>query len=195
MSDMAKGIKIYTGSGDKGMTSLFSGERVPKSFLRVEAYGDVDELNSLLGVLVASLPEDAPFIIEELQRIQSILLHVGAWLATSPESSTLDLLQKISEDHWRPLEEAMDRMQEQLGTLKGFILPGGSMPASIAHVARTVCRRAERHVVNLSQEMTSEGEGKLDGVIVYLNRLSDYLFLLARHMNKSTGVSDIPWKK
>lgn len=178
------------------MTSLFSGERVPKAFLRVEAYGDVDELNSLLGVLVASLPENVSASMEEVRQIQSDLLHVGAWLATTPDSSTLDLLQEITEAHWRPLEQAMDRMQEELGMLKGFILPGGSMAASIAHVARTVCRRAERHVVRLSRETASEkGEGRLDGVIVYLNRLSDYLFLLALHLNKAAGVSDIPWKK
>lgn len=193
---MAKGIKIYTGSGDKGMTSLFSGERVPKSFLRVEAYGDVDELNSLLGVLVASLPEETSSLTEELVQIQSTLLHVGAWLATSPESSTLDLLQEISEDHWRPLEKAMDRMEEELEVLKVFILPGGSMPASMAHVARTVCRRAERHVVRLADDAEKGGEeDNQQGVIIYLNRLSDYLFILARYLNKITETNDITWKK
>jgi len=178
------------------MTSLFSGERVPKDLLRVEAYGDVDELNSLLGVLVASLPEDASAGRLEVQQIQSDLFHAGAWLATTPDSSTMDLLQEIREEHWRPLEAAMDRMQDELGTLREFILPGGSMAASIAHVARTVCRRAERHVVRLAQETASEGgQSRLNGVIVYLNRLSDYLFLFARHVNRISGVSDIPWKK
>ena len=190
---MTKGIRIYTGSGDRGMTSLFSGERVPKSFLRVEAYGDVDELNSLLGVLVASLPEEVPGIVDELQNIQSTLLHAGAWLATTPESPTLELLQNVNEDHWQVLEQAMDRMEEELDTLKEFILPGGSLPASMAHVARTVCRRAERHVVRLANE--AEGGDNLEGVIIYLNRLSDYLFVLGRYCNRLAGISDIPWKK
>ncbi len=195
-SDMTKGIKIYTGSGDTGVTSLFSGERVSKSFLRVEAYGDVDELNSLLGVLVATMPDAAPPIIEELQQIQSTLLHAGAWLATTPGSPTLDLLQDIHAAHWQPLEQAMDRMAEELDDLKAFILPGGSLPGSMAHVARTVCRRAERHVVRLADDAEKGSDGdNLQGVIIFLNRLSDYLFMLARYCNRITGVSDIPWKK
>ena len=169
---------------------------MPKALLRVEAYGDVDELNSLLGVLVATLPEGDPTMAEEIQQIQSTLLHVGAWLATTPGSSTLDLLQEISEDHWRPLEEAMDRMQGELGPLKEFILPGGNMSGAIAHVARTVCRRAERHVVRLADNADKSSEkGNLQGVIIFLNRLSDYLFTLAPYCNQITGVFDIPWKK
>jgi cob(I)alamin adenosyltransferase len=164
--------------------------------LRVEAYGDVDELNSLLGVLVALLPEDTPRIVEELQQTQATLLHVGAWLATTPESPTLDLLQEIEEAHWQTLEKSIDRMEEELDTLKGFILPGGGVPASMAHVARTVCRRAERHVVRLADETGTGGEeGNLQGVIIFLNRLSDYLFVLARYCNWIEGLIDIPWKR
>jgi len=169
---------------------------VLKNLDRVEAYGDVDELNSVLGALAASMPKEKPELVEEIQRIQSELLHVGAWLATSPGSSLLEELKQINEQSSGFLEEAIDRMEETLPALGGFVLPGGHMSAAWAHVARTVCRRAERHVVRLSADR-EEGETleRLQGVIMYLNRLSDYLFLFARYCNSFLGVPEILWKK
>ena len=115
------GMKIYTGVGDFGKTSLFSGEKVPKSYERVDAYGDVDELNSVLGVLVADLPMEASLPAREIQEIQSILFHVGAWLATTPDSPALTALKEISDEQIRHLERAIDRMQEKMPELRGFI--------------------------------------------------------------------------
>jgi cob(I)alamin adenosyltransferase len=189
-------IKIYTGTGDRGRTSLFSGERVSKSYQRVEAYGDVDELNSVLAGLVAVLPQEQSELITEVQRIQSDLLHVGAWLATTPGSPSRALLEKVGDAHIRTLEGAIDRMEDKLPELKGFILPGGHISAAWAHVARTVCRRAERKVVQLFDEPIEDVvSSPLRGVLVYLNRLSDYFFVLARHCNQVLGIQDIPWKK
>jgi cob(I)alamin adenosyltransferase len=189
-------IKIYTGSGDRGNTSLFSGERLSKDHDRVEAYGDVDELNSVLGALVALLPKEKTELVEEIQRIQSDLLHVGAWLATTPDSPALADLEEITEEWVGALEMGIDRMEKDLPGLREFILPGGHISASWAHVARTVCRRAERHVVRLS-DRSGEGEraGQLRGVLVFLNRLSDYLFVVARYCNQIMGVPDILWNK
>ena len=189
-------IKIYTGSGDQGKTSLFSGERLPKDHDRVEAYGDVDELNSVLGVLVALLPGESTELIEDIQRIQSDLLKAGAWLATSPDSPARADLDEITEERVGALEMSIDRMEKSLPALREFILPGGHLSASWAHVARTVCRRAERSVVRLS-ERADDGErsGQLGGVLKFLNRLSDYLFVAARYCNQAVGVPDIPWKK
>ena len=189
-------MKIYTGGGDRGKTSLFSGERVNKSDLRVEAYGDVDELNSLLGVLSAFLPSEETTLSGEIKRIQSDLLHLGAWLAVTPGSPASSELQSITPEHARGLEAAIDRMEQELPALKEFILPGGHVSAGWAHVARAVCRRAERHVVRLAAG-TGEDETPLQlrGVITYLNRLSDYLFVLARYCNKIQGQPDRLWKK
>lgn len=195
-SKMEQKIKIYTGTGDGGRTSLFSGERVIKSHQRVEAYGDVDELNSVLGGLIAVLPQKEPELITEVQSIQSDLLHVGAWLATTPGSSSSALLEEVGDAHVRTLEEAIDRMEQKLPVLKAFILPGGHISAAWAHVARTVCRRAERKVVQLIDEPIEDTTSSpLRGAIVYLNRLSDYLFVLARHCNQVMGIQDISWKK
>jgi len=189
-------MKIYTGSGDRGKTSLFSGERVSKSDQRVEAYGDVDELNSVLGGLVASLSSEAAELAHELQQIQSILLHLGSWLAVTPDSPASKELLEITEEHSKTLETAIDRMEKGLPDLKEFLLPGGHITAVWAHVARTVCRRAERHVVWLSTSSPETEEShQLRVAIVYLNRLSDYLFVLARHCNKIHGLPDTLWKK
>jgi cob(I)alamin adenosyltransferase len=189
-------MKIYTGGGDRGKTSLFSGERVNKSDLRVEAYGDVDELNSVLGALVAFLPSGEAALAEELQRIQSDLLHVGAWLAVTPGSPASSELLSITQGHAKGLEETIDRLEEELPALKDFLLPGGHVSAAWAQVVRAVCRRAERHVVRLLAD-TDEDETSLQlrGVVTYLNRLSDYLFVLARYCNKIQGQPDRLWKK
>ncbi|CAB5122131.1 ATP:Cob(I)alamin adenosyltransferase (EC [Olavius algarvensis associated proteobacterium Delta 3] len=186
-------MKIYTGTGDQGKTSLFSGERVSKGNARIAAYGDVDELNSILGALAAAAPADHPEIQKEVEQIQSTLFQVGAWLATESESPSMAVLPEIPEREWKSLETAIDRMESKLPTLGGFILPGGHMSAGWAHVARTVCRRAERKVVVLSD--TTDAPDALQPVQVYLNRLSDYLFVLARYCNFLMGVADVPWKK
>lgn len=186
-------MKIYTGSGDRGKTSLFSGERVPKDHRRIEAYGDLDELNSVLGALTAASAEQ-PAVQAELAAVQSDLFHLGAWLATTPGSPAAAALEPIDPQRSARLEAAIDRMEEGLSPLKGFILPGGHLSAAWAHVARTVCRRAERRVVGLADgDGTPAGQEQLRRAIVYLNRLSDYLFVLARHLNRLQGVDDVRW--
>lgn len=192
---MGKTIKIYTGGGDRGKTSLFSGERVSKSVFRVEAYGDVDELASALGALVSVLPKACSNVSEEVRQIQSHLLRIGAWLSTTPGSHARAYLREIGEEQVKQLEAAIDRMDGGMPELKGFILPGGHVSASWAHLARTICRRAERHVVRLVSESKEErAAGRLTGAIVFLNRLSDYLFVLARFCNRQTGSPEILWK-
>jgi cob(I)alamin adenosyltransferase len=187
-------MKIYTGSGDRGKTSLFSGERLSKNHVRIEAYGDVDELNSCLGVLAAALDPGTPSRTE-LQEIQSILLEIGAWLSTTPQSSSAADLETFNEESIRKLESAIDRMELSLAPLKGFIIPGGRMAAALAHVARTVCRRAERHVVAISDTIKGGLPESYQQLLVYLNRLSDYLFVLARYCNHSAGEQDLLWRK
>ena len=186
-------MKIYTGTGDKGKTSLFSGERVLKDNARIDAYGDIDELNSILGALAAQLSDQSE-IIKELQQIQSTLMQLSAWLATHPDSDLIESLEEITADQIGALEKAIDRLQEGLPVLQSFILPQGHPTASWAHVARTVCRRSERKVVpllsNLPEGKAAEQYRKS---LVYLNRLSDYLFVLARHCNHIQGVSDELW--
>ena len=189
-------MRIYTGTGDKGMTGLFSGERVAKSHLRVEANGDVDELNSFLGALASNLAEAQPELPKEIRRIQSDLLYIGSWLATGPDSPSLELLEELPPESISGLESAIDAMEEKLPVLSGFILPGGHQAAAWAHVARTVCRRAERQVVRLLEE--NEGgssSAQLLTSVAYLNRLSDYLFVLARYCNWLAKVPDSLWKQ
>jgi cob(I)alamin adenosyltransferase len=188
-------MKIYTGTGDRGITSLFSGERVPKDNTRVDAYGDIDELNSILGALAANL-SDKEALIAELQQIQSTLMQISAWLATRPDSELLESLEEITDEQIVFLEDAIHRLQKGLPVLKGFILPTGHITASWAHVARTVCRRSERKVVPLLNKV-QDGKAAVQyrKTLVYLNRLSDYLFVLARYCNHINGFSDKLWKK
>jgi cob(I)alamin adenosyltransferase len=183
--------KIYTGTGDQGKTSLFSGERVYKSDDPVEAYGEVDELSAILGAICSNLPEGDP-ITTELRQIQADLFHVGAWLATSPGSPSETLIRQLPDGRIQAVEQAIDRMTEGLPPLTSFILPGGHSSAAWAHIARTVCRRAERRVVQLFADRP-EGTGRYEKVLVYLNRLSDYLFVLARHFNRVNGVKETTW--
>lgn len=186
-------IKVYTGTGDRGKTSLFSGERVGKADLRIEAYGDVDELNAGIGALVAVLPVEATRLAAALRAIQGDLFELGAWLATTPASGAAGLLPPFGEERATGLEKAMDAMDAKLPELKAFILPGGHPAAAMAHVARTVCRRTERHVLRLSE---AEGEAAVPASIpLYLNRLSDYLFVCARFCNHLCGVADLPWQR
>jgi len=177
-------MKIYTRTGDAGETSLFGGARVPKSDARIEAYGTVDELNSFLGLARASWPESP--LDAQLAAAQADLFEIGAHLA-SPGTSRFP---GVDEAHIVELEQAIDAMEEELAPLKSFILPGGTIAASQLHVARTVCRRAERLVVALNDESAPTMSS-----IAYLNRLSDYLFVAARFANHRAGVEDVPWHR
>lgn len=184
-------MKIYTGTGDRGKTGLLSGERINKADARIEAYGDVDELNSVIGAMLSILPEALKSRQRELLEIQSDLFRIGAILATTPESPVMEDLETIDEARIRFLETAIDRMEERLPALRNFILPGGHPSAAWSHVARTVCRRAERHAVFMTG--TAESDTLYQTSITYLNRLSDYLFVLARQCNRLTGTEDVPW--
>ena len=176
-------MKIYTKTGDLGQTSLFGGTRVTKDDARIEAYGTVDELSSFLGVARASsIPNEVDATLEQVQRD---LFDIGAHLA-SPGTSRFHGVdpQRIAE-----LEQNIDAMERELTPLTNFILPGGSLTAAHLHVARTVCRRAERRVVALRDESPATLS-----TIAYLNRLSDYLFVAARFANFRAGVADVDWK-
>jgi cob(I)alamin adenosyltransferase len=186
-------MKIYTGTGDRGKTGLFSGERISKADARIEAYGDVDELSSVIGALAAALPKSVAEAVETLRAIQSDLFGIGALLATTVDSPSAKTLEPLSDARIRYLEEAIDRIESRLPPLDGFILPGGHPSAGWAHVARTVCRRAERHTVQLSDLLADDI--RVESVLVYLNRLSDYLFVLARLANRLTGSPEILWRK
>lgn len=188
-------MKIYTGTGDKGKTSLFSGERVLKSSPRIEAYGDLDELNSVMGAVVAAMDDEHQDRIDELQGIQAQLLSVGAWLATTPGSASTRFLKPFTDEPAKRLETAIDRMNASLPELKAFVLPGGHLSASLAHMARCVCRRTERRVIALveSSEEDHDPAGTMQQILVFLNRLSDYLFVLARTCNYLHGGQDVLW--
>ena len=189
-------MKIYTGGGDRGKTSLFSGERVPKDHGRIEAYGDIDELNSFIGTVIAALPETLQHVRDELQGIQADLFHLSAWLATTRGSPSEDSLEEFNLEKITFIENAIDRLERKLPALKNFILPGGHTTAAWAHVARAVCRRSERHVLRVLEETAKDGkEEESYYLLMYLNRLSDYLFMLARYLNKATKISETLWKK
>jgi len=188
-------MKIYTGTGDRGKTSLFSGERVLKSSPRIAAYGDLDELNSVMGSVAAAMNDDHQAQKEEIQAIQGRLLSVGAWLATTPGSASTRFLQPFTEAPAKQLESAIDRMNESLPELKQFVLPGGHLSACLAHMARCVCRRTERRVIALVEaEDGSAGPTEtMQHILVFLNRLSDYLFVMARYCNHLHGQEDVLW--
>lgn len=189
-------MKIYTGGGDRGKTSLFSGERTSKADPRVVAYGAVDELSSVLGAVRAALPDAPKTAVEEILQIQRDLFDVGAWLATSSDPAFRKNLEPVEPDRAAFLEQAMDRMDAALPELHAFVLPGGHMAAAWAHVARTVCRRCERHVVGLAEGAGESGPLEIpEGVRIYLNRLSDYLFVLARAINHGQHVDETHWQR
>ena len=179
-------MKIYTKTGDRGDTSLFGGQRVPKDALRIEACGTVDELNSALGL--ARADNSDPRIDGILEVIQNELFALGADLAT-PRSAEKTKITRIESRDVQGLEKVLDDLQENLKPLRRFILPGGSPVAARIHFARTICRRAERAVVRLSR---NEDIGET--VIVYLNRLSDLLFVLARYANHRGGIPEVIWR-
>lgn len=181
-------FKIYTKTGDKGTTSLIGGTKVPKSHLRIEAYGTVDELNSYIG-LVRDLLTDEPGRIT-LQEIQDRLFTIGAALACDPVKETKMRIPDLKDSDISLLEQEIDRMEEALPAMKSFILPGGHATISQLHIVRCVCRRAERCCVRLELE----GEEVEPGILQYLNRLSDYLFVLARYTGLQLQAPEIPWK-
>lgn len=189
-------MKIYTGTGDRGKTSLFSGERVSKSSLRLEAYGDLDELNSVIGTVAAAMNTGHSSLKTELQTVQAQLLDAGAWLATIPGTAATRFLKPFTKAPAETLETAIDRMSESLTELKQFILPGGHLSASLAHMARTVCRRTERRVIELLEHEDGESGSTdtMQNILVFLNRLSDYLFVVARYCNHIYGQGDVVWK-
>lgn len=185
-------MKIYTKTGDQGTTSLFGGTRVPKHHIRIESYGTVDELNSYLGLL---RDQDLDGHSEDMiLQIQERLFTIGSTLATEPQKAILKSgkerlnINKISEGDIELLEQEMDRMNEELPPLTHFILPGGHQTVSFCHVARGVCRRAERLATALYDTEPFEPR-----VLIYLNRLSDYLFVLARKLSKDLEASEIEW--
>jgi cob(I)alamin adenosyltransferase len=181
-------MTIYTRTGDEGDTGLFGGGRVPKDHPRVAAYGDVDELNSVVGLVRATAP--AELFDELLESIQRDLFAIGGHLATPDPERVSRALEKatLSEARVGEFERAIDAADEELPPLKAFVLPAGTPKAAALHLARTVCRRAERRVVRLAREEAVPGL-----FVVYLNRLSDLLFTLARFANHRAGVGDRTW--
>ncbi len=177
-------MKIYTKKGDSGQTSLFGGTRLQKDDIRIEAYGTVDETNAALGLLSGMVSTD---IADFLQNIQRHLFDIGAHLAS--DGSLSSNLPELKDEELKLLEDAIDAYDADLEPLRAFILPGGSRSSSFAHLARTVCRRAERRVVSLSQVQDVDVH-----IIKYLNRLSDYLFILSRKLNADQAVDDVEWK-
>jgi len=189
-------MTIYTGTGDRGKTSLFSGERVAKNDRRIEAYGDIDELNSMLGALAASLASKNPGLADRLHQIQSDLFQLSSILAITPDSPAIASLKEITAGQISEMEQSIDQLDEQLPKLTGFILPGGHPTAAWAHICRTVCRRAERKATRLADEyVAGKTAQQFQMALVYLNRLSDYLFVLARYCNHIQKVSDTLWKQ
>lgn len=180
-SPESKGTKIYTRTGDMGLTSLTTGERVPKNDIRVAMCGEVDELNSFLG-LVASL-NSSPDLAELLTRIQNEILGIAGRLQT-PSIVT------IEETRITSLEQTIDSLSSELESIDYFILPGGAPSASACHIARTICRRIERNLVGLGEKEPVSGT-----VLQYFNRLSDLLFVLARTLNRRENVPDVRWNK
>jgi len=182
-------MKIYTKTGDDGTTSLFGGNRVAKNNPRIESYGTVDELNSILGMVLTNIDNNE--LNNITLKIQNHLFNVGADLATPIKEDEKSLyVKRIDNSYIRFLEINIDKFEEQLEPLKDFILPGGTKAASYLHLARTVCRRAERIVTSLSK---NEKINNL--VLIYLNRLSDLLFVLARYSNHLEGIPDTKWQK
>ena len=185
-------MKIYTKTGDKGTTGLFGGTRVPKYHLRIEAYGTVDELNSYIGLIRDQ--KISTLIDTSLLKIQNDLFTLGSMLATPEDKEILKSgkerlnIPKINSESSLFLEKEIDAMNEELSAMTRFILPGGHTTVSYCHIARCICRRAERITVQLSTEATVNEQ-----ILVYLNRLSDYLFVLARKLSKDTQSTETPW--
>jgi cob(I)alamin adenosyltransferase len=184
-------MKLYTKTGDDGSTGLFGGQRVSKDHPRVEAYGTVDELNATIGLAAAACDADRPLherFRAIFKQLQSRLFDIGADLATPDTAEKASHIVRVGADHAAEVEQWIDEIDGGNEPMRHFILPGGSELAARLHVARTVCRRAERRLVRLA---THESIG--DGAVVYLNRVSDLLFAMARRANLDAGVSDVEW--
>lgn len=180
-------MKIYTKTGDEGQTGLFGGERVDKDDPRVEAYGTVDETNSAIGLSrAAGLPRE---IDQLLGRVQCDLFALGAELACVSGKEDRLGMTRLSQSDIEQLEHAIDDAEHELEPLKSFVLPGGTPSAAALHHARTVCRRAERRTLSMAHGIAVRRE-----LLIYLNRLSDLLFVLARRANQTAGISDVPWQ-
>ncbi len=179
-------VKIYTKSGDKGDTSLIGGKRVPKSSVRISAYGNVDELNASIGVAISFIDDDE--IKQLLGKIQNELFIVGSDLADPSYPASTNKTPRVTDTMVKELEDIIDKYEQEVGAIQYFILPGGSKEASLLHLARGIARRAERNCVELSSM-----EKINPALISYLNRLSDLLFMLARVMNKRRNVDDVAW--
>lgn len=182
-------FKIYTKTGDDGSTALFGGRRVSKDNIRIETYGTVDELNSILGCAIAHCGSENTELAHELQEISAFLFSLGADLATPLSPAPKYPIPRTEARHVEWLETLIDKYDEELDELKNFILPGGTIVAAQLHLARTVCRRAERLAVHLA---SNEDIGEFP--VKFLNRLSDYLFTAARIANKRLQVSDVEWR-
>lgn len=185
--------KIYTRTGDQGMTSILGGVRLPKSHPRFHAYGTIDELNVHLGILISQLPSNhADSVKSILLRIQNELFISGGLLACD-DQSWLSKLPRLSENSIVQLENEIDLWNTDLPSLRNFILPGGASSALAAQLARTVCRRAERWTLDLIQDASPEFKVEYERVLKYLNRLSDHLFTLGRWLNHQAKVTETPW--
>jgi len=181
-------MKIYTKAGDKGTTSLIGGTKVSKAHLRIEAYGTVDELNSYIGLCKDLLTDKNSNTV--LQEVQDRLFTIGAALACNPEKETKMKIPDLKEEDITLLEKEIDKMNETLPPMKSFILPGGHITVSHIHISRCICRRAERCCVRLEAE-----QNEVEPIIIkYLNRLSDYLFVLARYAGHLLNIAELPWK-
>jgi cob(I)alamin adenosyltransferase len=183
-------LKIYTKTGDKGKTSLIGGTKVPKNHLRIESYGTIDELNSFIGLLNDHLAAPSSVSSNLLREIQDRLFTIGASLACDPDKEPKLKIPDLKEEDITLLEKEMDRMEEELPPMRSFILPGGHVTVSTAHIARCVCRRAERICVGMQEE----GLFIEPIVLKYINRLSDYLFVFARYTAHLLDAPEIPWK-
>ncbi len=181
---------IYTRTGDTGMTSLVGGHRVKKTHARLEAYGSVDELNSQIGLLASYIEKSS--IRRFLQTIQSRLFVIGSYLATDTSATEPRKQSTVTGEMVAELEQAIDRIDSELPPLRLFVLPGGTRCACVCHVCRTICRRAERRILALQDELEQELDAN---VIAYINRLSDYFFVFARQQNIFAGHEEIVWKR
>lgn len=179
-------MKVYTRTGDQGNTSLIGGTRVPKNSVRLEAYGSVDELNGYIGMIRSLVANDE--IAKELADIQMRLFDVGGNLATDPQAQTQKVPVGVDESDVEVLEKAIDRMDAEVPPSRSFVLPGGNETVAFCHIARTVCRRAERRVLDLNGETAVDVQ-----VMKYINRLSDYLFMLSRKLAHDTGMEELKW--
>lgn len=199
-------MKIYTKTGDKGETSLVGGQRVPKDDPRIETVGTIDELNATIGLAISLLPPDQLEIGAVLSKVQHHLLNIGSELAGLSDLKTDQANQrgdqlsalaipKLTAANVSWLEQGIDACEEELSPLKNFILPGGAPAASALHLARTICRRAERRLTKLRRLLNFKNADFNDNVLKYLNRLSDFLFNLARLVNARTNQGDVTWQK